>query len=152
MRHHTAALACLALLGAVHAPDAAAIVRCESADGKVAYSNGDCPPNTKLVRKIEPTPPIVVHDSANPPAKAGDARPPAKVEPSRPRRSENPAQVDEELNAQLAEQRRECEARTRELQRLQDDVNAAEPANRASAELALRRAQDDYRALCPRQR
>jgi hypothetical protein len=152
MRFATAALACLALLAAGHAGEATAIVRCESADGKVTYSNSDCPPNTKLVRKIEPSPPVVVHDSARPSAKAGEARPPARVEPSRARRTDDPAQIDEELNAQLAEQRRECEARARELQRLQDDVGAAAPANRASAELALRRAQDDYRALCPRQR
>jgi len=152
MRFSSAAVACLALLVALSARNAAAIVRCESADGKVTYSNGDCPPNTRLVRKFEPTPPIVVHDGARPAGKAGEARPAAAVEPSRVRRSENPAQIDEELNAQLAEQRRECEARARELQRLQDDVNAAAPANRASAELALRRAQDDYKSLCPRQR
>ncbi len=152
MRIATAALACAALLGSGLARDAAAIVRCESADGKVTYSNSDCPPNTRMVRKIEPSPPVVVHDKANPVAKAGEARPPVKVEPSRPRRTEDPVQLDEEVSAQLAEQRRECESRARELQRLQDDVRAASPANRASAELTLRRAQDDYKALCPRQR
>ena len=152
MRLATATLACLALLAAGHAGEASAIVRCESADGKVTYSDSECPPGTKLVRKIEPSPPVVVHDGARPPAKAAEARPPAAVEPSRARRSDDPAQVDDELNAQLAEQRRECEARARDLQRLQDDVGAAAPANRASAELALRRAQDAYRALCPRQR
>lgn len=152
MRIATAVLACAALLGAGLARDAAAIVRCESADGKVTYANSDCPPNTRLVRKIEPTPPVVVHDRAGPAAKAGEPRPPAKVEASRPRRTDDPVQLDEELSAQLAEQRRECEARARDLQRLQDDVGAASPASRASAELTLRRAQDDYRALCPRQR
>lgn len=152
MRLASAAVACLALLLAFNARDAAAIVRCESADGKVSYSNGDCPPNTKLVRKIEPTPPVVVHDGARPPARAGEAPRPPKVEPSRARQAEAPAQIDEELNAQLAEQRRDCEARARELQRLNDELTAAAPANRASAELSLRRAQDDYRALCPRQR
>ena len=152
MRNASAVLAFAALLAAGVASDAVAIVRCESADGKVTYSNAECPPNSKLVRKIEPTPPIVVHDNARPAAKAGEAKPPARAEPSRARRTDDPAQIDEELNTQLAEQRRECEARARELQRLQDDVTAASPASRASAELALRRAQDDYRALCPRQR
>lgn len=152
MRIATAVLACAVLLGAGLARDAAAIVRCESADGKVTYSNSDCPPNTRLVRKIEPSPPIVVHDKADRATMAGETRPPARVEPSRPRRTDDPLQLDEELSAQLAQQRRECEARARELQRLQEDVGAALPANRASAELTLRRAQDDYRALCPRQR
>jgi hypothetical protein len=152
MRLATAALACIALLLAGHAREAAAIVRCESPDGRVTYSNADCPPDARLVRKIEPTPPVVVHEGGQPPAKAGEPRTPPKVEPSRPRRSEDPVQVDAELSAQLAAQRRECEARAREVQRLQDDVGAAAPDGRASAELALRRAQDDYRALCPRPR
>lgn len=152
MRISTAVLVCAALLGAGLARDAAAIVRCESADGKVTYSNSDCPPNTRLVRKIEPSPAVVVHDKADQTAKAGEPRPPVRLEPSRPRRSDDAIRLDEELTAQLAEQRRECEARARELQRLQGDVGAASPANRASAELALRRAQDDYKALCPRQR
>lgn len=146
------ATACAMLLAAGLSPALAAIVRCEAADGKVTYSNTDCPLNTKMVRKVEPSPPVVVHDGGGPKARAGDDRPVVKLETSRPRRVEDPVQIDEELSAQLAEQRRECEARARELQRLQDDVNEAPPAARASAELSLRRAQDDYRALCPRQR
>jgi hypothetical protein len=152
MRLPTATLACLVVLVAGHARDAAAIVRCESADGKVTYSNSDCPPNTKAVRSIDLSPPVEVHERERPSAKGAAARAPARVEPSRARPADNPAQVDEELNAQLAERRRACEARAREMQRLHDDVNAAAPDNRASAELALRRAQDDYKALCPRQR
>ena len=152
MRIVAAVLACLALITAGHAREASQILRCEAADGRVTYSNDQCPPSTRAVRRIELSPPVVVHEGGRAPARAGEAQPAAKVEASRPRRSESPAQIDEELNAQLAEQRRDCEARARDLQRLQDDVNAASPANRASAELALRRAQDDYRALCPRPR
>lgn len=152
MRIVVAVVAYLALIAAGQAREASAIIRCEAADGRVTYSNGECPPNSKRVRSIELSPAVVIHDAGSAPPKPGEARPAAKVEPSRARRSDNPAQIDEELNAQLAEQRRECEARARELQRLQDDVNAAMPASRASAELALRRAQDDYRALCPRSR
>jgi len=146
------AAACATLLAAGPLSAVAAIVRCEAADGKVTYSNTECPPDTKMIRKVEPSPPVVVHDGGRPQARAGDDRPVVKLEASRPRRVEDPIQIDEELNAQLAEQRRECEARARELQRLQDEVNAAAPSARASAELSLRRAQDDYRGLCPRQR
>jgi uncharacterized membrane protein YqiK len=152
MRTATAALACLALLAAGVSREAAAIVRCESADGKVTYSNSECPPNSRLVRKVEPSSPIVVHDGPRPAASAADAKSTARIEPSRTRRAEDPLQIDEELQAQLAAQRRECDTRAREVQRLQDELTAASPENRASAELALRRAQDDYRALCPRQR
>jgi hypothetical protein len=151
MRLATAA-ACATLLAAGLSPAGAAIVRCEAADGKVTYSNTECPPNTKMVRKVEPSPPVVVHDGGLPQAGAAVERPVVKPETSRPRRVEDPVQIDEELSAQLAAQRRECEARARELQRLRDDIDAAAPSGRASAELSLRRAQDDYRALCPRQR
>ncbi|MCU0765227.1 MAG: hypothetical protein MUF32_04300 [Burkholderiaceae bacterium] len=150
MRLATFALACIALLAAGFAPAAAAIVRCETADGRVIYSNSDCPPNSKLVRKVEQSPPVVANPGGRPPARPGEA--PARVQPSPARGAADPARVDEELSAQLAEQRRECDERARELQRLGDDVAAASPANRASAELALRRAQDDFRALCPRPR
>jgi uncharacterized coiled-coil protein SlyX len=152
MRTATAALACFALLAAGASREAAAIVRCESPDGKVTYSNSDCPPNSRLVRKVEPSSPIVVHDDARQAAKTAEKKSTIRVEPTRARRAEDPVQIDEELNAQLAAQRRECETRSREVQRLQDELTAASPENRASAELALRRAQDDYRALCPRQR
>lgn len=145
------ALACIVLAAASYTP-AAAIVRCEAADGKVTYSNADCPPNSRMVRQIDLTPPVVVHDGTAAAGKVGAPRPPARIEPSRSRRADDPAQIDQELSVQLAEQRRECEARAREIQRLQDDVGAARPDSRASAELALRRAQDDYKALCPRQR
>jgi len=147
-----AVVSCVALLVAGAVGAAATIVRCESADGKVTYSDGECPPATKAVRRVEPSPPVVVHDGSRPAAKAAGARPLPSPEPSRPRRAEDPAQLDQELQAQLAEQRRECEARLRELQRLQDALAATDGEARASAELALRRAQDDYRALCPRQR
>lgn len=146
------AAACATLLATGLSPAVAAIVRCEATDGKVTYSNTECPQNTKMVRQVEPSSPVVVHDGGRPQAGAGDDRPAVRLEASRPPRVEDPVRIDEELNAQLAEQRRECEARARELQRLQDDVNAAATSARASAELSMRRAQDDYRALCPRQR
>lgn len=146
------AVACAALLAAGQMRDAAAaIVRCEAADGKIVYSNTECPPETKLVRKVDQSPPVIVHDGARPAAKAGVRVPPA-VEPARARPAPDPNQEDRELTEQLAAQRRECEVRLRDIERLQQDLDAAPSGARASAELALRRAQDDYRALCPRQR
>lgn len=152
MRSSTALVACAALLAAALARDATAIVRCESADGKVTYSNTECPSGTQVVRNVELSPPVVVHDAAAAAARSGGTRPAPRLEPARPRRDENPVQVDEELTAQLAAQRRECDARLRQIRQLQEDLDAAAAQARASAELALRRAQDDYRALCPRQR
>jgi hypothetical protein len=147
------AVACALILGAgpLRAA-AAAIVRCESADGRVVYSNSDCPPGTKLVRKVDQSPPVVIHDGAPPPAKGNDGKPAAGLERSRPRPLPDPIQEDRQLTEQLAAQRRECEARLRDIERLRQDLEASSGESRASAELALRRAQDDHRALCPRQR
>lgn len=142
---------CAALLAAAFSGSAAAIVRCESADGKVTYSNTECPPNTRQVRKVNEAPPIIVHDgkavaTGEPPAPAAQ-----RIEKARPRPT-NPTQDDQQLTAQIVAQQRECESRERQLLHLQADFDAAAPANRSSTELALRRAQDEYHALCPKKR
>jgi hypothetical protein len=141
-----------ALLIGGFAGNAAAIVRCEAPDGRVTYSNGDCPPNTRMVRKVDQSPAVVVHDDAQEVAKVAEPRPPARIEPARPRPAADPQQQDRQLTAQIAAQQRECEARARQLQHLLADLDAASPAARSSAELALRRAQDEFEAMCRRRR
>jgi Tfp pilus assembly protein FimV len=141
-------LACAALLAIGVTTDALAIVRCEAANGRVTYSNTDCPPGTKEVRKVDESPPVVVHDGTQSAAKDSEPRPPARIEAAKPRRQADPLQQDRELTAQIAAQRRDCEQRARQLQHLQADLNAASEANRSSAELALRRAQDEYQTVC----
>ncbi len=152
MRFATAVACALTLAAGLPQDATAAIVRCESADGKVVYSNADCPPGTKLVRKVEQSPPVVVHDGSRPPANTTDRKPAASIERARPRPSPDPIQEDRQLTEQLAAQRRECEARLRDVERLRQDLEASPAEARASAELALRRAQDDHRSLCPRSR
>lgn len=141
----------VALLAAGLAGPAAAIVRCEAPDGKVTYSNADCPPNTRLVRRVEQSPPVVVHEGKAA-LRESEARAPARIEMAKPRTVADPVQEDRQLSAQIAAQQRECEARARQLQHLQDDLAGATAAARSSAELALRRAQDEYQAICPKQR
>lgn len=131
--------------------NAAAIVRCESADGKVTYSNTECPANTRQVRKVEQSPPVVVHDGKTTAARDDDTKQGQRIEKAKPRTTD-PAREDQQLTAQIAAQQRDCEARERQLQHLQGDLAAAPAANRSSAELALRRAQDEYQALCPKRR
>jgi hypothetical protein len=152
MRSATAVVFALTLAAGLLHDATAAIVRCESADGRVAYSNSECPPGTKLVRKVEQSPPVVVHDGVRPPANTTDRKPAASLERARPRPTPDPIAEDRQLTEQLAAQRRECEARLRDIERLRQDLEASSGESRASAELALRRAQDDHRSLCPRSR
>jgi hypothetical protein len=143
-------LSCAALLAAGPVQDAAAIVRCEAADGKVTYSNTECPPNSKATRKVDLSPAVVSHEGKAPTKDA--ERQPLKIEAGKPKPPADPAREDQELTAQIAAQRRECDERARQLQHLQADLDAATGESRSSAELALRRAQEDYRGLCARRR
>jgi len=144
-------LACAALVAAGLTGSAAAIVRCESADGKVTYSNAECPANTRQVRRIEESPPVVVHDGKKAASGETQPQPPQRIERTKLRVTD-PMLEDQQLTAQIAAQQQECEKRERQLQHLQEDLAAASPANRSSAELALRRAQDEYQTLCPKKR
>jgi hypothetical protein len=144
-------LAC-AVLAVGLAGNAAAIVRCEAADGKITYSNSECPPKTRLVRKVDQSPPVIVHDGERPAGKNGEAPLPPRIEAAKPAPAPDPVRQDRELTAQIAAQQRECDARSRQLQHLRADLDAAPPAARSSAEMALRRAQDEYQALCANRR
>jgi hypothetical protein len=151
MMRNAIPFACAALLAAGLISDAAAIVRCEGADRKVTYSNTECPPNTRQVRKVDESPPVIVHDGKAAAASDAEPRPPARIEKAKSRAAAaDPLQQDRQLTAQIAAQQRDCETRARRLQHLQEDLAAALPANRSSAELALRRAQDEYQVLCPK--
>jgi hypothetical protein len=146
MRTPTAIACALLLAGLALRPAAAGIVRCESADGRVTYSNKECPADTRTVRSVDLAPPVVVHDK-------GRAQPKPPATPAgAPRASREPTADDPELRAQLAKQRAECDARLKEIERLRQDRDGAGGEARPAAQKALRRAEDDYRALCPRRR
>ncbi|HTN49273.1 MAG TPA: DUF4124 domain-containing protein [Burkholderiaceae bacterium] len=106
------------LLGAAMA-SAQNVQRCESADGKVTYSNTQCPEGTSAVRKVNTAPPVAVdeqkaakdrakHDAAE--AKAVDKT-----------RAQEQTRVDRE-----AADRKKAEAKTRErCERAQKDLERA---------------------------
>lgn len=64
----------------------------------------------------------------------------------------SPAQQMEQLDLERARQRRACEDLDRQLAFARRDLDAATGGQRASAELQLRRLQEDYRLQCPMQR
>ena len=53
---------CLLLVGTAAAPQSQQVHRCEGKDGKVTYSNTQCPEGTKPVRKVNTDPPVKVED------------------------------------------------------------------------------------------
>lgn len=63
-----------------------------------------------------------------------------------------PAQQMEQLDQERARQRRLCADLERSVAFARRDVDTALGGQRASAELQLRRVQEDYLAQCPRQR
>jgi hypothetical protein len=146
--HTPTAIACALLLAsfALRPAAAAGIVRCESADGRVTYSNTECPAGSRAVRSVDLAPPVVVHDKGR-----AAAKPPA-APAGAPKAARGPAADDAELRAQLAKQRAECDARLKEIERLRQDRDGAAGEAGATAQQALRRAEDDYRALCPQRR
>jgi hypothetical protein len=89
----------------------------------------------------------------------------APVRPAAPRGSEEgrieathaasnltPAQQIEQLDQERARQRAQCVQLERRIGFARTDVDTALGSQRASAELQLRRLQDEHRLLCPAQR
>ena len=170
-----------ALLLAVAAGSAAAadttIQRCEGTDGRITYSNGSCPSNTRQQRTIEYTPSLEVGrpktdeaagSGANEAAeankdkgkaeKAADkakekAKAAAGVVKSRPAKP-NPAAgtTPDQAREAEAEKRKAqlgvCDDLVHRIEFAQRDYDAAPAGERASAELALRRLQAEHTEQC----
>jgi len=77
------------------------------------------------------------------------AKAPPALQPGRIAASANPEQEIQRLDELRDRQRRQCEEASRRVDYASKDLAAAVGADRASAELALRRAQEDARAVCP---
>jgi hypothetical protein len=137
-RHHAAigALAALSCLLAVPAAHANNVQRCEDAAGRVTYSNEACPPGTKRSRAVDTSQPVEA-DAKGAPADRKDAPRTVRVE-----RTPTPAQAATVNKDALC---RELATRVNYARR---DLETASPQQRASAELAMRRAQADYDLEC----
>lgn len=129
---------------------ASTLVRCEDARGRVTYSDAPCPPDARITRAVDNSPPVVARDGKDAPSRADVAPRAGRIEPSRSIDRSNPVQEDEKLTAEFRAQQRECDEQARRLQFLQLDADTASPTARSSAELTLRRAQEVHRQQCPR--
>lgn len=141
-------LGAAALLFAAHAW-AGPISRCETADGRIVYSDEGCPAGSRHVRTVDDKPPVeVIHssdDSARDAKSAGTLR---REAPEAPRAAADPGR-DREAASDLRKMRlAECDDLVRRIEYAQRDLNAAAEGERASAELSLRRLEAEHEGKC----
>ena len=139
------ALACLLSAAASHAQ----VRRCEDGNGRVTYSNQACPNGTAKERPVEQRSAVEVP----PEGKGAPATPQGVLKlPEAPTATVVPGpdrSVDmsrEQNKAQVAH----CDDLVRRIEYGQQDLLATTGTERASAELGLRRLQEEYQATCAR--
>lgn len=149
MHRHRLLLSCLlplaCLLGAATAI-AQGVQRCESADGKVTYSNTQCPEGTSAVRKVNTSPPVAVDEQKA--AKERAKRDAAEVKASDKAREQAQTKAERdaaETKKAQAKQRERCDRAQRELERarsshasLEQRPTTVEQTQKADKELGRR--------------
>ena len=90
----------------------AQVQRCEGKDGKVTYSNRECPAGTSPVRKVDTAPPISVPDD-----KAAKDRAKKDIAEAK--------QLDKERKQQEAEEKKAADKRARAEQKIADKCERA---------------------------
>jgi hypothetical protein len=130
------ALVALAGLLGTPALQAGEVQRCEDAAGRVTYSNETCPPGTKKSRAVDTSQPVEADAKGAPTETKGAGR------IARVQRTPTPVQSVAVNKDALC---RELATRVSYARR---DLETASPQQRASAELAMRRAQEDYDLEC----
>ena len=144
LRLCVAAVFGLALVGS--AMGAETVFRCEAKDGRVTYSDAPCPSDSRASRKLDETPTVSTVAGKEAPRSAREA---GQIAQSRTG-AVDPLQESRQLDEQIAATRRECDDLSRRVQYAKQDLDAAIPSQRSTAELALRRAQDEFALTCPR--
>jgi L-alanine-DL-glutamate epimerase-like enolase superfamily enzyme len=111
------ALAALVCCSAVHAQST--VQRCESRDGKVTYSNTQCPAGTAPVRKVNTDPPVSVEEK-----RAAEQL--AKKESAAAKQVDRDHAKDEAREKKQAEERAKAAAKARDrCERARHDVERA---------------------------
>jgi hypothetical protein len=103
---------CAGILAAIHVSAAAETVhRCEGPDGKVTYSNTQCPAGTSPTRKVDTAPPVSVDDQKAAKERAQkDAQAAKQVD-----KKEEKQRLDDKAKADKdAADRKKAETRSRE--------------------------------------
>jgi hypothetical protein len=127
------------------------ISRCESADGRVVYSDEPCPSGTRQMRTVDEKSAVEV---LKPVEHAHDARSAGSVRRTEPEAvgaadgARDPDAVSELRKRKLAE----CDDLVHRIEYAQRDLSAASEAERASVELSLRRLQAEHTSRCVKPR
>jgi hydroxylamine reductase (hybrid-cluster protein) len=148
------------LVGAAAPACAQGVQRCESADGKVTYSNTRCPAGTSAVRQVNTSPPVAVDEqkAAKERAKkdAADAKAIDKAREQEQAKVERAAlEKNKQQDKQQAKERERCErakrdledARTARATLLEERAATIEQMHKADREIAKHEA--DAAKACP---
>jgi len=145
LRVRMVAMLVLALFASAAAAEA--VFRCEGKDGRVTYSDAVCPSDSRATRKLEEAPPVSISPSKTAPRAAREA---GQIAQSHGAGRQDATQENRQLDEQIAATQQECAQLERRVQYARQDLEGATPTLRSTAELALRRAQDQYSLYCRR--
>jgi hypothetical protein len=111
----------LALLAASSASFAQQVQRCESADGKVTYSNTKCPEGTAPVRSVNTSPPVAVDEQKAAKERARrDAAEAKAIDKARAKDEAQDQRAAAEQKKAQAKERERCDKARRELAQAKD--------------------------------
>lgn len=149
MSVRAAALAAfLALTGASNAT-AQPVQRCETPEGKVTYSNSQCPAGTEPVRSIEPDAgPTAADQKAARERAQQRSRELDKLERQRQKEEEKAARDRTAAEARERKQDAECRRLEARVRAAKDEFDHATLARRQQADRKLRLAEQQANAAC----
>lgn len=125
------------------------VFRCEDGKGRVTYSDEPCPSSARSIRRIDDTPPVRVNEDAAPKAVTRLSAPVINLQAVQTTAFDPDAEF-RRLDEDRVRQQRECQRLNQRIAYASNDLATASESQRASAELALRRLQEEQRAVCPR--
>ena len=144
MTLRASALAALAAAVAFCAPSALAqkVERCESAEGKVTYSNTTCPAGTQAIRNIEPDPgPTAADQKAARERAQQHSRELDKLERQRQKEEEKAARQRASADAKQAKRDAECSKLDARVNAARAEYETATLQQRQQADRKLRSAE-----------
>jgi hypothetical protein len=139
----------------VHA-QSGVVQRCESKDGRVTYSNTECPPGTTPVRKVNTEPPVSVDERKAAQERAKKDNAAAKqLDKERAQQEARDRKLADERARAEAKAKERCEQARRDLERGRNaraemNARAATPAKLEKADQEIGRREAEVARECSR--